>query len=229
MWYVSISMCGRYTQTNTLSDLIESYEVDEVILQELIELSFNLAPSQVAPVIYFNQKHILRPFHWGIQPSWAVPRSKRWINARSETVWEKPAFRVLIETQRCLVPASGFYEFQPNPAGLKTPHYFTPAEGNLISFAGLWTESEEGGTFTILTTEANEEVSNFHDRMPVVLEKENFPEWLQTPLSRLRFAELVKPRANGYFKVRPVSSRVNSPANNDPELILTVPTQGCLF
>lgn len=222
-------MCGRYTQTSKLSELVDTYEIDEVLLEELVQTSFNVAPSQVAPVIYFREKRFLHPLHWGIRPAWAKPGSKRLINARSETVWEKPSFRHLMETHRCLVPAAGFYEFQSNPGGRKVPHYFTSANGRPVSFAGLWSESEEGGRFTILTTAANEEVSRVHDRMPVILEEEDFAEWVQPGLSRPRCTELVQPRPNGYLAVHSVSSRVNSPAHNGPELILPEPTQEFLF
>ena len=222
-------MCGRYTQTSQLSELIETYEIDEVLLEEMVGTSFNVAPSQVAPVVYFRQKRVLHPLHWGIQPAWARPGARRLINARSETVREKASFRGLVETHRCLVPAAGFYEFQSNPGGRKTPHYFTAANGEPISFAGLWEESGEVGCFTILTTGANEEVSRLHDRMPVILEKADGTDWLNPTLSPGRFSELIRPRPNGYFAVHPVSTRVNSPAHNGPELILPEPRQEFLF
>ena len=222
-------MCGRYTQTHKLSELMEVFEVDESALDELIEPSFNIAPSQQGPVIYLREKRIVHALSWGLQPVWAKEGSKRLINARSESVRDKPSFRHLIKGGRCAVPANGFYEFDRARGAGKAPHYFFPASGEPIAFAGLWEEHDGVGRFTILTTAANKDVCFLHDRMPVILERDEVDDWIQPEMDKGRFLELVKPRRAGYLSEHGVSSRANSVANNDPDLITPQPSQGSFF
>ena len=158
----------------------------------------------------------------GLVPYWSKDEktSYKCINARAETVATTPAFRGPYKSKRrCLIPGCGFYEWQKHPAG-KQPYYITSADGSLLAFAGLWDiwkkpDGEALTTFTIITTDANELVSQLHNRMPVILDLEDYQKWLEADDPR----ELLKPCPVETLQCFPVSTRVNTPKNNALDLI----------
>ena len=151
---------------------------------------------------------------WGLVPSWAKDPSigSKLINARCETLGEKPAFRKALKSRRCIVPISGFYEWQRQGRG-KQPYFVTSADGKPLTLAGLWEEWNGLLSFTVITVPANEQVAAIHDRMPAILSLEEALAWLKTGDTAL-----LKPCPSDVLATWPVSTRVNSPANNDPRL-----------
>jgi putative SOS response-associated peptidase YedK len=189
---------------------------------------------------------IIRPAHaakirewalvqWGLVPSWSKDPSigARLINARSETAAEKPSFRSALRRRRCLIPASGFYEWQRRPNG-KQPYVIGMADGNPFAFAGLWEhwhglDGSELETCTVLTTEANELMAPIHDRMPVILEPQDYADWLGTgedsaPAEVAQLQHLMRPYPADQMKAYPVSNYVNDPRHEGAECIR--PTDG---
>ena len=166
---------------------------------------------------------------WGLVPSWAKDEKMgaRMINARGETVAEKPSFRSAVKSRRCLVPANGFYEWVRTPDG-KQPHYIHFSDGRVFAFAGLWERwtKGEGGpldTCTIITTTPNDLIANLHDRMPVILPPDHFSEWLEpAPLTSAGLQDLLVPHTADGMEAYPVSTYVNKPANDDSECIARV-------
>jgi putative SOS response-associated peptidase YedK len=218
-------MCGRFTLTVSARLLAELFELDEVA--ELVP-RYNIAPTQSVLIVRSSSTGARQPMtaRWGLVPSWAkdVSIGARMINARGETVASKPAFRSATRHRRCLVPADGFYEWAKTPAG-KQPHHIRFIDRRPFALAGLWerwrpTEGDPVDSCTIITTRPNETVEPLHDRMPVILPPGTFTEWLAPePLSSTRLDDLLVPHpAEGMEAVR-VSTRVNSPANDDEECI----------
>lgn len=217
-------MCGRYTQTTTDEELRQRFQPDDLFGPILP--SYNIAPTQMAPVVLMREgRRVLLPCRWGLVPSWAkdVSIGNRLINARAETVGEKPAFRAAYHRRRCLVPADGFYEWRKD-GRVKTPFYAGLKGHNLFAFAGLWEahKSPDGSmltTFTILTTDANAVMAPIHDRMPVILPPDREAAWLdeRTPADVL--AAMVGPYPDDAMTAYPVSTRVNKPAYNRPDCI----------
>jgi putative SOS response-associated peptidase YedK len=168
---------------------------------------------------------------WGLIPSWAKDEKMgaRMINARGETVAEKPSFRSAVKTRRCLIPADGFYEWVRTGEG-KQPHFIHFADARPFAFAGLWERWTKGGgepldTCTIITTSPNELIEDLHDRMPVILPADRYTEWLEpSPLNPDRLQELLVPHPAEGMEAYPVSTFVNKPANDGPECIARVTT-----
>ncbi|GHA68684.1 SOS response-associated peptidase [Pontibacter akesuensis] len=216
-------MCGRYS---VIPKAKGKSHVADLLGKHMSEATYNAAPSQSLPVVTNKQPDTIQFFSWGLQPFWAkdVKSIKRSINARSETLSEKPSFRNLIKTKRCLVPADGFYEWMATPQG-KVPHRILLKSGELFSFAGLWDEWLDKGTgeilytYTIITTEANDIVKPIHDRMPVILSAEAEELWLDENEKQEDLLSLLKPYPSAEMTVYPVSPLVNSPLNNVPEVI----------
>jgi len=157
-----------------------------------------IAPSQVAPVV--TAEHKLEAMRWGLRPTWEPEsgRSVLLINARAETLAQKPTFQPLLERQRCLVPANGFFEWEKLPGGHKRPVYFRLRQRGLFAFAGLWEEQRDAAgnrirAFTIVTTAANEAVRVIHDRMPVMLTPETEAAWLKPAQSIAELLALLQP------------------------------------
>lgn len=221
-------MCGRYTLTVDLQQLADEFGLIE-IRDILPNPRYNIAPTQRVPVVRMTDKapqiDLLR---WGLIPSWAKDAEigNRLINARSETAHEKPSFRSAFKKRRCLVPTTGFYEWsRTGPKQPKQPHYIHRKDGHVFAYAGLW-ESwlDENGqpieTFTILTTEANELVRPLHDRMPVTVERGDYPRWLDPTVNDLEAIQsLMRPLPDGEFTTTPVSTRVNSPSYDDASCV----------
>lgn len=214
-------MCGRYSLATPLDDLIEVFDVPSIDF--VYRPRYNVAPTQQAPIVASDERGTrMGMFRWGLVPFWAkdVGIGSRMINARSETLLEKPAFRQAIHARRCLVPADGFYEWGTGADG-KVPYWIHSPGGVPIAFAGLW-ERWDGGegdplfTFTIVTTEASRAIARIHGRMPVILEGEARARWLDRDLPGEEAVELLFPY-EGELMAYEVSKIVNSPANDVPE------------
>jgi putative SOS response-associated peptidase YedK len=192
---------------------------------------YNIAPTQPVAVIPNNARDKLDYFVWGLIPSWAKDPSigNRMINARADTLAEKPSFRSAYRRRRCLIPASGFYEWKQDPGSKsKIPMYIRLASGKPFAFAGLWElwQSPDGSqvfSTTIITTTPNELMAQIHNRMPVILPPETYSLWLDSADRRPdELDSLLVPYAAGEMVAYPVSRQVNSPQIDTPELILPV-------
>ena len=219
-------MCGRYTLSTPTDLLSDLFELETAVT---VQPRFNIAPTQTAPVVRVDAGDKVRRLDllkWGLVPFWAKEPSigNRMINARAETVAEKPAYRVSFRKKRCLVLADGFYEWQAT-GGPKQPFFFHRGDGYPFAMAGLWDRWDKGEdspleTFTILTTEANEVVAPIHKRMPVILAKPLFDKWLDPEFEDTEsLAQLLTPAPSEVLEALPVSTYVNSPANEGPQCV----------
>ena len=223
-------MCGRFTLTVQLKDLRRRFNaLDEDSLE--VRPRFNIAPTQTIPVIRREAEgRKIRKLRWGLIPRWAKEASigQRMINARSETLTEKPSFRPLLYRHRCLIPADGYYEWSKTDTGKKQPYRIIIGDGELFAFAGLWDRwvSPEGKaveTFTIITTQANEKLSRIHHRMPVILPRSAEDLWLDPEVRDPNFLrELLVPYPDDSIGLYPVSTLVNSPRNDTEACIQPV-------
>ncbi|MBB6612366.1 SOS response-associated peptidase [Pontibacter sp. Tf4] len=231
-------MCGRYSVAIRVKDKNnKASRVAQLLEKYQLEARYNAAPPQLLPVVTGDKPDQLQLFSWGLVPHWSTdltPRNKPPINARAETLLEKPSFRALITSKRCLVPANSFYEWRNTAAG-KVPYRFLLQSEALVSFAGLWdtwADKHTGqvlNTFTIITTQANELVRPTHDRMPVLLTPEKEEAWLTTKAGYHTLHTLLQPFPAQEMKAYPVSALVNAVAHNTPALWLPAPEQGSLF
>jgi putative SOS response-associated peptidase YedK len=220
-------MCGRFALIVDASVLADVFDVDP---PREISPRFNIAPTQTVPIVRAGTERAreLAMVRWGLVPSWAKDASigARMINARGETVAEKPSFRSAVKSRRCLVPASGFFEWVKTAEG-KQPHFIHFADARPFAFAGLWERWLKGDepleTCTIITTTPNELVANLHDRMPAILPRDRFDEWLDpNPLAVDQLEEILVPHPADGMEAYPVSTHVNRPGNDDPECIVRV-------
>jgi putative SOS response-associated peptidase YedK len=201
-------------------------------LPEVPELAprYNIAPTQpVAAVRQAADERELRMVRWGLVPGWASDPAlgARMINARAETVSEKPAFRSAFKRRRCLVLADGFYEWQATSTRQKQPHYFALHDRRPFAFAGLWEywEGAEGAfeSCTIITTDANDLVRPTHNRMPVILQPADYDLWLDPAMQQAGPLEaLLRPAAASAMMAYPVSRAVNNPRNDSPECVAAI-------
>lgn len=215
-------MCGRFSITKEKDEIEDRFEIH--IDPAMFTKNYNAAPSQTLPIIT-NEKPEQASFHkWGLIPHWAKDESigNKLINARCETIAEKPSFRDAAEKRRCLVVTDGFYEWQRSGSE-KQPYRITLSDESLFAFAGLWElwnapDGREVQTFTIITTEPNELMKPIHNRMPVMLTPENERVWISDePLEEI--LHLLKPYNEDEMNAYPVSKRVNSPKNNDISIL----------
>lgn len=222
-------MCGRFTLDTNESDLAQQFEVE---VNESISSRYNIAPSQ--PILTIKQdetnRRSLAKMKWGLVPNW-VKDLNSWksnlINARAETVMEKPSFRGAFKHRPCLIPVSGFYEWTKD----KQPYYFQVQERQLFALAGLWElwnpkglASRHNGedeliTCTIITTKANTQAAKVHHRMPVIIQPQNYDLWLGELDDRKQLLDTL-PEVN--LELYPVSKKVNSPKNDTPECIKSI-------
>lgn len=227
-------MCGRYSlAAASPDDLALRFDAEGASLAILPPRlpSYNVAPGQVLPVVTRNSPNRLVPMKWGLVPSWAGdPKiGYRMINARGETVGEKPSFRKAFRQRRCLVPTSGYYEWKSDAGSRKKQPFYYSMQGRLFAFAGLWEEwhgtDTEGNaldltTFTIITTTPNFLAAQVHDRMPVILpDKEAEKKWLDPATSMEELGALLVPFGSDDLTAHPVSTQINSVANNGEALI----------
>ncbi len=215
-------MCGRYTLAANVDELVEAFDVPPPAFE--LTPRYNIAPSQDVPVVA-EDRHGRRVglLTWGLVPGWVDEPGSGIINARSESVADKPSFRDAFERRRCLVPADGFYEWRKE-RGQKVPFWIHPLAGGLISFAGIWERWSRPGaeprhTFAILTTDASEDVARIHDRMPVVVAPADRDRWLDRRAEPRELREILRAPPAGSLVSHAVAIRVNRPAEDDAGLI----------
>ncbi|MBY5949657.1 SOS response-associated peptidase [Algoriphagus marincola] len=216
-------MCGRYSLSKSKIELEERFQAE--MLTDF-KPRYNIAPTQLVPVVTSQSPKGFSFFYWGITPEFGrnKPVSQKLINAKAESVHQKITFKSSFKQRRCIIPADGFYEWKKLGKKTSIPHRFTLREGGLFSFAGIWDEyetvdGENQHTFLILTTEPNELVSEVHDRMPVVLTPETEKKWLNNYSSEEELLEILKPFSANEMLSYPVSTLVNSVKNDSQALI----------
>ncbi|NJL87634.1 MAG: SOS response-associated peptidase [Leptolyngbyaceae cyanobacterium SM1_1_3] len=213
-------MCGRYTQSHSGEAIAAAFELAAV---PTVTVSYNIAPTQLVSVVLAaesGRQHSL--MRWGLVPGWAKDPSigNRLINARAETVHEKPSFRTAFRRRRCLVIADGFYEWHRlKDSKTKQPYYFQRRDRQLFAFAGLWehwqNEQEAISSCTLLTTQPNSLLAPVHDRMPVMLPAEVYDRWLNPQEQRPESLQpLLVPYTATEMQRYPVSQQVNNPSHN---------------
>lgn len=242
-------MCGRYASSRRPEDLVEEFEIDKVEVAEPLPPDYNVAPTkQVYAVVQRpadprdeqgRSERQLRSVKWGLVPFWAKDPSvgNKMINARMETVHEKPAYRRPFASRRCLLPADGYFEWyateQRTKAGkpVKQPFFIHPADGGALAMAGLYeiwrdpTRDEDDPqrflwSCTVITTSAEDSVGHIHDRMPLMVERDRWASWLDPAVDDPdTLKQLLVPAAQGRLDAYPVSTAVNSVRNNGPELL----------
>jgi putative SOS response-associated peptidase YedK len=228
-------VCGRFVQASSPELLVERFGVDE-LAAPAHEPSYNVAPRATVYAVRDRDQDDLRrrylsELRWGLIPSWAKdPKiGDRMINARAESLGEKPAYERAFRRHRCLVPAEGFYEWQRR-GSRKQPMFIHRRDGEPMALAGLWAawrdpagEDPDGDwlrSCAIVTTDANDTVAPLHDRMPVVLEERDWDRWLDPHAADVdRLARLLVPAANDLLVAYPVATAVNSADNDGPELV----------
>lgn len=217
-------MCGRFALATEKHILEILYQLE---IREDLQPRYNIAPSQYILACRLSPQHgkrELAALKWGLVPFWAEDETigSRMINARSETVAEKPSFRDAFKKRRLLIPVSGFYEWKKED-GAKQPFYISRKDGQPFSLAGLWERWDKGTnpleSCTILTTEPNSLLAPLHNRMPVVVPPENYELWLDPEANSKTLQELLAPYPPDELIFHPVSRLVNSPFNESPELI----------
>ena len=211
-------MCGRFTLATTAEDLARQFEIE---IDKSLTSRYNIAPSQPILAIGQNEtnRRILHVMQWGLIPSW-VKDLNSWkgnlINARAETIDQKPSFKGAFKYRPCLIPTSGFYEWTKN----KQPYYYQLKDKPLFALAGLWeswsNSEDELITCTIITTKANEEAAKVHHRMPVIVRPQDYALWLGESNER---KQLLANLPEVDLDLYPVSKTVNSPKNDTPECI----------
>jgi putative SOS response-associated peptidase YedK len=221
-------MCGRYTLSSPADVLMALLKVDEVDADFSVEARYNIAPTTEVPCVGSTQegRRKLRTLRWGLIPRWAkdAKQAFRMINARSETVAEKPAFRVPFRRRRVLVPADGFYEWVKR-GEVKQPYLIRRVDRVPMVFAGIWErwtpkDGEPVDSMSILTTEANQRLAEVHHRMPVILPEEHWSRWLdRSEVDPDRLVPLLTARPDDELDFVAVSRRVNSVRNDDPSLL----------
>lgn len=252
-------MCGRYASSRRPEDLVEEFEIDESKVKETLAPDYNVAPTKDVYAVVERPpsrddpdapedapaERQLRTLRWGLVPFWAKDPSigNKMINARMETVTEKPAFRRAFSSRRCLLPADGYYEWyateQKTKAGkpLKQPFFIHPADGSVMAMAGLyeiWRDPTRDDadpqrflwTATVLTTTAEDAVGHIHDRMPLLVERDRWSQWLDVSAKdKDDLLGLLVPAAPGRLEAYPVSTMVNSVRNNGAELLDPLPAE----
>jgi putative SOS response-associated peptidase YedK len=220
-------MCGRFDQSSTSERYARLFGLEDMQRGNLAP-RYNVAPTQSAwaCILGPSGEHDLTILRWGLVPHWSKGPDSRYsmINARAETVHQKPAYREAFRLRRCLIPADGFYEWKPGNG--KQPYFIHRRDGQPMAFAGLWERwrSPEGGevlnSCAIIVTDANELMQPIHDRMPVILDPADFGRWLDTSPERAQdLLSLLRPASAEDLEVYPVSRAVNSPKNEGKELI----------
>ncbi|MGZ4445498.1 MAG: SOS response-associated peptidase [Nocardioides sp.] len=245
-------MCGRYASSRRPEDLIEEFEVVADRVPAPLEPDYNVAPTKEVyavverpPAADESPERQLRVLTWGLVPSWAKDPSigNRMINARMETVAEKPAYKRAFAKRRCLLPADGYFEWYPTSqltaAGKprKQPFFIRPADHGVLAMAGLyeiWRDPARADddpdrfrwTCTVITTDAEDSLGHIHDRMPLMVERDRWAEWLDPRTSEQgSLLDLLVPAAPGRLEAFPVSTLVSNVRNNGPELVEPLPLE----
>ena len=218
-------MCGRFTLMIDAEELQSEFGLQEIPADYTPR--YNIAPSQPVGVVTDWTERRMEWMRWGLVPSWAKDPSigSKMINARSETVQEKPSFRTAFQRRRCLIPADGFYEWKKSGGKAPSvPYFIHTVDHRPFAFAGLWefwrsAEGEDLRSCTILTTQANSFMAPIHDRMPVILSGDGMGDWLGPGNSAI-WMDLLKPFPAEKMAAHPVSTYVNSPFRDGPDLVL---------
>jgi len=250
-------MCGRYASSRRPEDLVEEFEVTTTKIAAPLAADYNVAPTKEVYAVLERParpapgnaqeppERQLRVLRWGLVPSWAKDPSigNRMINARMETVAEKPAYKKAFAVRRCLLPADGYFEWYPTSELTKSgkprkqPYFIHPVDGGVLAMAGLYeiwkdpTKSDDDPelfrwTCTVLTTEAEDDLGHIHDRMPLMVPPERWAAWLDpTRSGRDDLLALLEPAAPGRLEAYPVSTLVSNVRNNGPELVEPLPLQ----
>jgi len=249
-------MCGRYASSRRPEDLIEEFEVVDNRVPEPLPPDFNVAPTKEVYAVVERPptkeagaaeepaQRQLRVVRWGLVPSWAKDPSigNRMINARMETVAEKPAFRRAFAARRCLLPADGYFEWYPTDEKTKAgkprkqPFFIRPRDGGSLAMAGLYeiwrdpTRDEDDPqrfrwTCTVITTDAADDLGRIHDRMPLMVEPDRWGSWLDPSTPKESLLDLLIPAAPGRLEAYPVSTLVGNVRNNGPELLDPLPLE----
>jgi putative SOS response-associated peptidase YedK len=222
-------VCGRYAQFTPPEAIAEIFDATLDIAD--VGPRYNAAPMQWLPVIRQRPsgERVMQTLRWGLLPSWAKDETiaNRLINARAETLSEKPSFRTAYRKRRCIVPADGFYEWAKRPDG-KQPYYIHASDGSILAFAGLWerwTRPDDGesiDSFTIVTTAANDRMRALHARMPAILAPEDLARWLDPASTLETTSELLGPCPDELLALHPVTRAVGNVRNEGPELIAAI-------
>ncbi len=251
-------MCGRYASSRRAEDLVEEFDVDALRIAAPLEPDYNVAPTkdvyavverppsgeQVAERAAGRAERQLRVLRWGLVPSWAkdISIGNRMINARMETVAEKPAYKRAFAKRRCLLPADGYYEWYPTQqttkAGkpLKQPFFIRPQDGGTLAMAGLyeiWRDPAKADddpdrfvwTCTVITTDAEDDLGHIHDRMPLMVERDRWASWLDPTAPQDSLLDLLVPAAPGTLEAYPVSREVSNVRNNGAHLVEPLPLE----
>ena len=223
-------MCGRYTLAADFPDLTQTFP--HFSFSDDHSPRYNISPTQSVLAVANDDRYYVENFRWGLIPYWAESQSvgSRMINARSETLAEKPSFKIPYQKQGCLILADGFYEWVKDKDGSKTPFYIHLSSNKVFTFAGPWESwlppngNAKVKSCTIINTRANKFMSNLHHRMPVIIEKENHDRWLSSRNCKPDdLVDLLTPYQDDDLVAYPVSKRVNSPRNDDLKCIKSSP------
>ena len=253
------AMCGRYASSRTPDDLAEEFEVVDPRLSKELPADYNVAPTKEVYAVLDRppkddpeaapaEHRQLRALRWGLVPSWAKDPAigNKMINARMETVAEKPAFRRAFASRRCLLPADGYYEWYPTEQlgksgrPLKQPFFIHPKDGSVLAMAGLYEiwkdptrEDDDPERFrwtcTVLTTDAPDELGRIHDRMPLLVPREQRSAWLDPSTPKDDVLDLLVPAQQTGLEAYPVSTKVGNVRNNGPELVEPLPVEETLL
>ena len=248
-------MCGRYASSRRPEDLVEEFEIEQNTVDKALPPDYNVAPTKEVYAVVQRKpskdrdepaQRQLRVLTWGLVPFWAKDTKigNKMINARMETVTEKPAFRKAFAARRCLLPADGYYEWyttsQKNASGkpVKQPFFIRPADESTLAMAGLYEiwrdptrEDDDPERFrwtcTVLTTSAEDDLGHLHDRMPLLVEPHRYSDWLDPAAasSSEELKQLLVPAAPGRLEAFPVSTEVNNVRNNGADLVVPVATE----
>jgi len=221
-------MCGRKTLTKDIQSIIKEMAIESWRDSELYQLNYNIAPTQFSPVMVDKIGRQAKIMKWGLIPNWATDASigSKLINARSETLLEKPSFQHLVPTQRCIVLSDGYYEWKRSNSRA-IPYYIYHPEKKILPMAGLWDiwkniSGENLFSYTIITTMSNSDLKEIHHRMPVILDNKNIDPWIKVHnISVANAMSLLEPYKNE-LKFHQVSTLVNSPRNNRIDCIKPV-------
>lgn len=217
-------MCGRYTlycSSGDIADLIGVQLSEHQLSLYRSSRGYNVAPSQSAPIVLLEGgRRIIVPARWGFYPAWAQDNAPSPINARAETIFDKSFFRSAIKQRRCLVPSTGWYEWQAVSRTEKRPFFIRPADTEVFAFAGIFdpSDQEPGRTFAIIVGAAAPGIASLYPRQPVVVRPEDYETWLDPETNRAELERILAYREADYDRIL-VSRRVDNPRNDDPGVL----------
>ncbi len=216
-------MCGRFALYEPPGSIQDDFDLDGM---PQLTPKYNIPPgTTILGIAYCESSLIPMPFRWGLIPHWSKTNQtqSKMINARIESVWDKPSFRSAIRYRRCLIPASGFFEWKKTDSG-KQPYFITVSDSNMFYMTGIWETWEDKSSgevvdsCAIVTTDAHGAVKDIHDRMPLIIDRAGYTDWLD-PLIQNRGQLRINQLDHSRIIAWPVSARVNNPRNNSPDLI----------